>query len=282
MMDKDKSGELFIKRTLELARRAADGVFAPGDFLSPKEIHDADAALLKNGYRGTYSFYGGYGDAERRRLYCFPDYMLWEDAQSAAVTASNDDISVLRVDGSGYRTLSHRDFMGSVLALGIKRTVVGDIIVDENSSDKNKSENESSGNGGAPGAYIFCDRDIAGYLKENLTRIGSDAVKVRVLSLSELPDGFSANRKTEPISDTVASMRADCVIAALVNCPRERAKAIIIQGLADVNYETLYKPDAELSAGDIVSVRGEGKFRITGTDGVTRRGRLRLSAQKYI
>ena len=77
-------------------------------------------------------------------------------------------------------------------------------------------------------------------------------------------------------------MRADCVVAALCNTSRERAKSLILQGLVEVNYETLSKPDAEISEGDIVSVRGEGKFRVNGTDGTTRRGRLRLSAEKYI
>lgn len=265
-MEKDKEGELFEKRTLELAKRAAGGVFASGDFLSPKEIHDADAILARGGYRGTYAFYGGYAEAERRRLYCLPDYMLWESAESAAKEAAADDIAVLRIEGSGYRTLGHRDFMGAILSLGIKRAVLGDIIVDED----------------APGAYVFCDAEMAGYIAENLSRIGSDTVKVQKLALDMMPDGFCAARKTEPISDTVASMRADCVVAALCNTSRERAKLLILQGLVEVNYETLYKPDAEIAEGDVVSVRGEGKFRVNGTDGTTRRGRLRLSAEKYI
>lgn len=258
--------ELFAARVLELARRAERGEIAVSEFFTPREIYAASAILERGGYRGTFAFFGGYENAERARLVCLPDYMLYggeDEIWRTAADAAGDEVSVLRVSGSGYRTLSHRDFMGAILSLGIKRHVLGDIIVDEDGH----------------GAYIFCDAKIGGYIAENLTRTASDTVRV---SVAALPDGFSVVRRTEPISDTVASMRADCVISALIRCPRERAKEIIISGMAEVNYEVLTKPDAQLETGDIVSVRGEGKFVISSLDGVTRRGRLRLSAEKYI
>ncbi len=267
-MREDGNLDLFSARVLELSRRADRGEIALGDFLTPKEIRAASGILLSEGKRGNFAFIGGYRTAERARLCCLPDYMLYgaesdDDVYLVAVAAAADEISVLRVAGSGYRVLSHRDFMGAVLNLGIKRHVLGDIIVD----------------GDGFGAYIFCDAKIGKFIADSLSRVAVDAVKAEIVSL---PEGFAPERKTEPVNDTVASPRADCVVAALVNVPRDRAKSLITSGLVDVNYETLTKPDSEIEAGDIISVRGEGKFRINGFDGMTRRGRLRLAAEKFV
>lgn len=257
---------LFSARVLELARRAERGEVAVSEFFTPREIRASSSVLERGGYRGTFAFFGGYENAERARLICLPDYMLYggeEEIRRTAADAAAGEVSVLYVRGSGYRTLSHRDFMGAILSLGIKRHVVGDIIADEDGH----------------GAYVFCDAKIGGYIAENLAKVASDTVKVSIVTL---PDGFSVRRRTEPISDTVASMRADCVISALVRCSRERAKELIVSGMAEVNYEAVIKPDAVLEVGDIVSVRGAGKFVISGIDGVTRRGRMRLTAERYI
>lgn len=265
----DAERELFRKRVLELMTAADRGEVSISEFYTPRETHHAAVILTGAGYRGRFAFYGGYRGAERSRLVCLPDYALYDvtsdgDADAiwdAAASYAEEDVTVLRAEGSGYKELSHRDYMGSVLALGIKRTSVGDILVD------------------GDGAYIFCDSKIAEYIVTNLTRVGRDAVKIKKTTL---PTGFSAQRRTETVTDTVASMRADCVIAALTNSSRERAKELLRAGLCELNYETLYKPDATVDAGDVLSVRGKGKFIISGTDGVTRSGRLRLFAEKFI
>ncbi len=266
-MNTEFDGELFSARVLEFSERAGRGAPAPGDFYTPREIRMATEILLRHGKRGTFAFFGGYPTAERRRLCCLPDYMIYDETEEglsrAAADVVGEDIAVLRVRGSGYRTLSHRDFMGAILNLGIKRHTVGDIIADEDGF----------------GAYVFCERKIGRFIVENLSRVASDAVTV---CETELPEGFAPERKTEPIADTVASERADCVVAALVNTSRDRAKSLIVSGFVEVNYEPMEKPDEKLEPGDTVTVRGEGKFRIEGFDGVTRRGRLRLSAEKFI
>ena len=256
--------DIFEARVLDLVKRAERGEVAVGDFYNPREIHAAKIILEQSGSGGRYAFYGGCKGAERARLVCLPDYMLY--GVSAAETAAEvlaDEICALRINGSGYRELSHRDFMGAILSLGIKRHVIGDIIVDDD----------------LHGAYVFCDCKIAGFIAENLSKVANDTVSVEIATL---PYGFDIVRKTEPVSDTVASPRVDCVIAALARCSRERAKEIIISGLSEVNYEIVTKPDSTLEAGDIISVRGAGKFIIVSIDGVTRRGRLRLEAERFI
>ncbi len=264
----ETENELFVARVTEQMQRADRGEISVGDFLTPREIYLATSVLNGLGCRGRFAFYGGYRGAERARLVCLPEYAtygidtsdpdsLWETARELA----DEDVSVLFISGSGFRSLSHRDFMGSILALGIKRACIGDIVV----------ENDS--------AYVFCDVKMAEYIKDTLARVGRDTVKVQ---LTRLPGSFSAAKRTETVTDTVASMRADCVIAALINCSRERAKEYVSAGLCELNYAELDKPDATVGEGDVLSVRGKGKFVIKGTDGVTKRGRLRLWAEKYI
>ncbi len=264
----DGEGELFRARVLELMVGADRGEISVSEFYNPREMYRASSILTGAGYRGRFAFYGGYKEAERARLVCLPEYALYDVSPTdgdalwqAAADLAGEDVSVLFVKGSGYKTLSHRDFMGSVLALGIKRGCIGDIAAEGND------------------AYIFCDSIIADYIVVNLTRVGRDAVKI---TKTVLPPDFKPRKRTETVTDTVASMRADCVIAALTNCSRERAKELLRAGLCELDYETLYKPDATVAPGSILSVRGKGKFRIIGEDGETKRGRLRISAEKYI
>ncbi len=280
--DTDNTLALLRARVLELAHKADTRYeITHGDFYNPREAYHAAAALSSAGYRGRFVLWGGYPDAERRRAFILPEYMSQEVETDSAVTglfpgdlgssplpeqyteAAAFAITSLRVDGSGYRTLSHRDFLGSILALGIKRAVLGDIIVDSDGA----------------GAVIIADTKIAPFLSSELVRVGSDTVKTYI---SPLPDGFSGGRRTERITAPVASLRADCVAAALANLSRERAKELIISGAAELNYETITKPDIIVEAGDILTIRGHGKFIIGNIDGTTRRGRLRMCADRYI
>ncbi len=266
-MAKYDENELFYARVSEQAQRADRGEISVGDFLTPREVYLASVELDRSGNRGRYAFCGGYLGAERARLVCLPEYAVYgiEETDTEALYAvaseyASEVTEVLFISGSGFRSLSHRDFMGSILALGIKRACIGDIVVGDDS------------------AYVFCDTKMADYIEANLTRVGRDAVKVKK---AELPEGFASEKRTETVTDTVASMRADAVISALVNCSRERAKEYIAAGLCELNYQELSKPDAALGEGDVLSVRGKGKFIIKGTDGVTKRGRLRLWAEKF-
>lgn len=268
MKNSDTEKGLFEARVLEQAQKADRGEISVGEFLTPRERHSASSALAHAGYKGRFAFCGGYDSAERARLVCLPEYALYgtdetdEDAlYQIASELTKDETSTLLIKGSGFRSLSHRDFMGALLALGIKRGCVGDILVDGDN------------------AYVFCDVKMSGFIKETLTKVGRDAVRI---SETELPESFSKMKRTETVTDTVASMRADSVIAALINCSREKAKEYVLSGLCELNYEQLTKPDETVDEGDVLTVRGKGKFIIKGTDGKTKRGRLCLWAEKYI
>ena len=216
-------------------------------------------------FGGTRCLCGGYAEAERCRMVFLPDYLaeLPTDCRDEALSSLLADALVpVEILGSGYRTLTHRDYLGAVLNLGISRSAVGDVAV--------LSEHR---------AVLFCDSVIAAFLKETLTRVAQDAVKVNVIAL---PEGFDGGRRFEPVTDTVASPRADAVVAALCHLPRERAQALFARGLVELDYEVLEKYDKEVTEGATLTVRGYGKFRVRSLCDKTKKGRYRLLADRYI
>ena len=252
-----------LSRAADLYDRAESGEVVYTHFLTPRE---QKVVLGKYAFaRDRMRFLGGYTEAERRRVYMLPPYMveLDDDMRDAILSDTlADTLVALSVTGSGYRELAHRDFLGAVLHLGIERDAIGDILA--------LSPFE---------AVLFSDRLMADFLKENLTRVASDAVKVKEITL---PPDFDGGRKFIPCSDTVASPRGDAVVAALCNLSRDRAQALFVGGLVEIDYEPTEKYDREVLAGAVITVRGYGKFIVRSLSDKTKKGRLRLLADRYV
>ncbi|MCD8055783.1 MAG: YlmH/Sll1252 family protein [Clostridiales bacterium] len=241
---------------------------AVGEFYSPRDAYlISNAALREFGSEGAERavFFGGFEGAERKKLFILPEDAVFDDGEYLRGAAASE-ISLLQIKGSGYETLSHRDFMGALLGLGIKCSVLGDIVCSEE----------------CHGAFAFCDVKIADFIVSELTSVGRDRVSAEIIPLFPTPVSLSSAARTERVSFTVASMRADAVVSALSGASREGAKAMIAAGKLSVNYSVNQKPDAEIAAGDIISLVGFGKYIIVGSVGETRRGRLRVAAEKYI
>lgn len=263
-MVKDENFVL-LARIDDLCRRADRGEIAVSCFLTPKENRVVLRHIASKGMTGRCLMYGGYTEAERCRAYILPDYI--SDAKDFADIEpyiENRDIVALRILGSGYTILTHRDYLGSILGLGIEREVIGDIVFDD-------SEDES--------AIVFCDAVIADFLLSELKKIANDTVK---LKKAELSQDFVPKREFAKVSDTVASARIDAIVAALCSLSREKASAAVNAGIVEVDYEVETRQDRLIDPPCIVSVRGYGKFRINSVSEQTRRGRFRLSADRYI
>ena len=165
-------------------------------------------------------------------------------------------ITAIRITGSGFSRLSHRDYMGSVLALGIDRSVIGDIVP--------VSERE---------AVVFAEEKIAPYIMSSLDKIGRDGVSVTRFS----PDPeWVIPRRFSEMTLSLSSMRLDCIVKALTNLSREAAAETVRAGLVELSYSTDDNVSSSVKSGDIISVRGFGKFLIGDTDGETKSGRLRV------
>ena len=252
----DKETEFLFSHLEDLYQSAESGVMRASEFLTPRQLMQAKRYLAGRGISDRAVIYGGYGYAERARVYFLCDYMTAEEDMALTELLSlygyDDPTVILRIDGSGFRSLSHRDFLGSILSLGIERDVIG--------------------------AYVFCDRTIADFIAENLHKVARDGVKV---SQTSLPEGDFGQRSYREIRDTVASLRLDSVIACALGLSRECAKRTVLSGICEINYESEDAPDREMCAGDVFSVRGYGKYRLASLGGENARGRLRILIHKY-
>lgn len=203
-------------------------------------------------------FYGGYEEAERCIPVFLPDYAEEEDACGL--------LRVVRVThGKGGKPLSHRDYLGSLLALGIDREVTGDILV--------RGEKSPLG----PGADILVLEEIADFIEGNYSKAGRTELKAEILPVSEL---HRESADVEEFTDSVASLRLDSIVASVFRLSRAKAGEAVRRGLVSVNSCEALKTDMEIHPGDKVTLRGKGRARLLETAGVSRKGRIRIRVQK--
>lgn len=266
---------MLLSHAKDLLVRAERGSTAVSDFYNMGEQYLIRAFLGQCGMTEgeDWLFYGGYPYAERRMLFLFPPFMtesakMIPDADPAdmllSFAAEENAVGALSVSGSGYRELTHRDYLGSLLALGIERAVVGDIAVSDSSH-----------------AVIFIKNAMLPFAESALTRIGNDKVRIERLP----PDAAAAVpdcRRYAVRTDTVASPRLDAIVAAAADLSRDKAKQLITSGLVEVDFRPEQAPDTILSPGAVLSVRGYGRFIFDMQNGVSKKGRLRIVIKKLI
>lgn len=213
-------------------------------FLTEKEQHIA-LEYLKLVCCENYLLYGGYEDSERKILGVFYDE---PDAESFPLSA-------IEFKYRACDKLSHRDFLGSLMGLGIERDTVGDILVSEGR------------------AIVFVKTDIKNYITSQIFKIGRVGVTIKDADLCNLPQG----KRKEEKQLTVSSLRLDNIVAAVCNLSRERTSGIILSGNVNVNYDLCQNVSRKMTEGDVFSVRGYGKFILNSINGETKKGRLRVS-----
>lgn len=176
-----------------------------------------------------------------------------------------ENLSLLRVHipakSAEYKKLSHRDYLGSVLGLGLERKVIGDIIVCED------------------GADISVSRPIAEFLELNLKQIGRVNVSCEILPIEELR---TAEIKTQRKNDTVASLRLDNIVSSAFNLSRAKAQDAIRRGEVNVNQNECTRTDYEVKLNDKVSLRHFGKVMLSEIGGESRKGRICITIEKFI
>ena len=262
----NKEQKLFYAKLDDLEKRARGGVVCHSSFMTPSESYKAEKYFEAKGNRDKICFFGGYFAAQRKQIFLLPEYITLSAEEMNVfdmIEADLDEsIVALKINGSGFRALSHRDYLGSILALGIEREKLGDIcIVNDNS------------------AIVFCSREVVDFILFELSSIGNDKVKVEKITVDK---NMKSMQKYQGFTDTVASERLDCVIAALFNLSREKAQNLIKGGFVEFNYEAAEKYDVRVEKDDIISARGYGKFIVRDLSQATKKGRLRLFADKYI
>ena len=271
-MQKEHETAMLLARLGDAVEKRQRGSVAVLPFLTPLQRRLAERELKMRGEADTAWFFGGYPTAERVCLFLLPDYLedmrktLADEIQDSYQAVLAEDLTAavcaVRILGSGYRKLTHRDYLGSILGLGLERDALGDI------APQNDFE-----------AVVFCSARMSDFLCENLRKVANDTVKCRPYTLDE---GFTDGRQYQPVTDTVASARLDCVVAALTDLSREDAQNAIRTGLVEVEFEEQTRTDLPLVPPLTLSVRGYGRYILRSFDGETRRGRLRMRADRLI
>ena len=211
----------------------------------------AETEIRKTGV-ASIRFWGGYEEAERTLLGVFPSFLEPET-----------DVFPLVPLGFRFReqaALSHRDFLGTLLSCGIRRDKLGDILC------------------GKGVAVVFVREEMAPYLCEQVTRVGGERVEAAYPFEGILPVAHAFQER----ADTVASPRLDAVLRVGIGCSREEASRRIAAGMVMVNHRLCESVSTEVREGDLLSVRGEGRFLLEKIGPPTKKGRLFVKVKRYI
>lgn len=253
-MDKNFDAKALLARAQDVARLCEKQYSAKAlGFLTP-----ADAQIVRGGFDKksvgediSFKFFGGYPDAERCLFLVYPGY--------AEETIDSEFIAVIEITGRDLATLSHRDFLGSLLGLGLRREKIGDILCLEDR------------------CIVFVMSDIADYIMSNLSLVSRCGVTAKKVDLNavKIPE-----RQFEEIRTTVASLRLDSIIGAALRTSRSAAAEVIRAKRVSLNWQECTETSAKVLPGDVFSVRGAGRFSLSEEINKTRKDRLGICIQK--
>ncbi len=246
---------LTLAKVLDKAEQAESrNIPASTDFLSPQQRARALDLLRLAGIPETSCILqGGYKGAERQIFLFLPDWMEAENAESP--------IRCLRAAFREEEKLTHRDFLGSLMGMGVVREKIGDILVAPDSADLLVLDSVAD--------FLLQSWTSAGRAKLSVSAIGPENLHIPTVQRKE-------------IRDTVSSLRLDAVASSGFRLARGKAAALIESGKVQLNWRECVKPDKLLEAGDVVSARGFGKFELSEVGGLTRKGRISIVLQVYV
>ncbi len=221
-------------------------------FLSDRQQQLATAALSKT--QGTqHRFFGGIDSAERKMLAVF----------CVDVENSSFPISTLSITCSGnFEKLTHRDYLGALMALNINRENLGDIMLTNT------------------GALLFCHERFADIIKDEFDSVGRISVSVNSANEDDFCNVAKLHER-EGKTAFVASLRLDAVVAAFLNVGRSRAVQIINAKNVQINHIQMTSSNEKVYEGDIFTIKGVGKFNLCSVGSLSKKGRIAINFYKY-
>lgn len=224
-------------------------------FLSDREQVLAQAACHRAGF-AAQRFWGGYAQAERKVL-CLEPPQAWQE----------EPVAYLRLTAmalSGEKHPGHRDYLGSILGLGLDRACVGDLLKDPQE----------------PAVfYAVVLADKQAFIAAELTSAGR--CPLRVEECEALPESIVNGPERTVREATVPSLRVDAVLAAMMHTSRARAAEYIAAGRVEINHLPLRTAHELVYAQDVFTVRGVGRYRLVDIGGKSRKDRVFVSFFQY-
>ena len=248
----DRDDYAVTKRFIDLSNQAdRKGIVLFSDFLNMNEIN-----LLykcKDAMPSTIALYGGYDEAERQMAAFQPDalYYSWEFPIAC--------ICFTPVRQKFAEDLSHRDVLGSLMHLGIERSTIGDILLQD---DK---------------VYIFCEDKIKDFILQELYKIRHTQVLGKTVNMTD----FVVKHHYVEQHGVISSNRLDAFVSLACKLSRAKASEYILGENLFINGKLISNHNQKLSPGDIVSMRSFGKIRIDEIGDETKKGRIKVSFRWY-
>lgn len=249
----EKQDEYFKSNIKNLIFSANTNYYPKFTFFLDEHQQAMALSLLSFNHVTNYLFYGGTADCERVMLGIFPEHREPLKAEFP--------IKAVRVRHKGKENrLSHRDYLGALMSLQIKRETIGDIFIEDTSS------------------VIFVNESVSEFIRTNLDRIGRLSVSVEEYE----GEPFTAVRKVKEIQGSVSSLRLDCIVALSIHKSRSAVAAMISSGLVKVNGMEICNAAKPLSSGDKISIRGYGKFILDGDFKKTKKDKFFVHINKML
>ncbi len=254
--------DLLISRCLDVKKKALDSfMITSTPFLSVDERSLVGCIEREYNSEIRTFYYGGFSEAERTVAVFVPSVFGVEDI--GEYFSENDDDSpfcLIKVSKDRFSSLSHRDYLGSLMGLGIKRETVGDIVIGEECT------------------FIFVLKSISRYICENLIKVGRGTVSCEVCPLSNF---VYDERETETVFCSVASLRLDSVVSSAFNLSRTNSSLAVKSGLVYINSQQILKNDYLLKERDKIVLRGKGKVVLDEILGENKKGRIHINIKKF-
>lgn len=259
----DGEDRLLVARLLDQVELAVKKV-APvaTDFFDPRERELCREVLHYLPEAKALSF-GGYRGAERQRMVIIPAFYLAEAVEPplaylAIRPAAKEGKLVLGGTGSLF---THRDVLGSILGLGLKRGKIGDLLL------------------AAEEAQAVVAEEVGDFILTNLTKVGSLSVMVEAIDPEQLNTPVE---RVKEIKSTVASLRLDAVAGLGYGVSRSRMAREIKMARVKVNWRPVTEPDYKVAVGDVLSIRGRGRVVVAEVGGETKKGRLVIKLKRLL
>ncbi len=223
------------------------------NFLDPGQQQMAEMVARSFPGMGFY-FNGGYEKAERKILVAYPEDMLDEPFR--------EPLGALRIiPKNSDEHPGHRDYLGAILALGINREKLGDILVGKTSAD------------------VVVKQEIMEYIGLNLQKIRNVSVEVEEISLKEL---LQPERPYKELKSTVASLRLDAIAGIAFGISRSKMAPFIKGENIRLNFKVVKDPATIVKEGDIISANRLGRAKVVEVGGRSKKGRIYVKIHRYI
>lgn len=256
----NREDEMFSRRLADLSRACmSQNRVLFSDFLDLNQQHIFHSVRRDLSAAKILAF-GGYEGSERQMLAFLPDALYFGESCAMEDIFPIMALLVRPVNARFAGRLSHRDYLGALMNLGIDRSKTGDIAVQGQE------------------AVVFAADSIAGYLCDHLQDVGRTRVTCESVSLR----GFSYRPAVTTVRGTVASVRPDALISLVFDVPRSQVKGMLEGGRVFVDGRLAGGNGVHLQPGSLISVRGLGRFRYLGENGNSKKGRIIVEAEKYI